>query len=86
MGQCTASQRNRNLPLPYSHKKRDITFQRNSIGRDIEDYRKNTINSWQRAITPKIRDSVKALREFQDAETEEEFLAGMKRRGANIVP
>jgi hypothetical protein len=38
------------------------------------------------AITPKIGDSVKALRKFQDAETEEEFLARMKRRrGANVV-
>jgi len=38
------------------------------------------------AITPKIGDSVKELREFQDAETEEKFLARMKRRGADVVP
>ena len=34
------------------------------------------------AITPKIVDSVKELRELRDAKTEEEFLARMKRRGA----
>ena len=38
------------------------------------------------AITPKIGDSVKELWEVRDAETEEEFLARMKRRGANVVP
>ena len=38
------------------------------------------------AITPKIGDSVKELREFRDAETEEEFLTRMKRRGADVVP
>jgi len=31
-------------------------------------------------------DSVKELREFRDAETEEEFLTRMKRRAANVVP
>jgi hypothetical protein len=34
------------------------------------------------AITPKVGDSVKELRELRDAETEEGFLARMKRRGA----
>ena len=38
------------------------------------------------AITPKIGDSVKELREFRDAETEDEFLTRMKRRGANVAP
>ena len=38
------------------------------------------------AITPKVGDSVKELREFRDAETEEELLTRMKRRGANVVP
>ena len=38
------------------------------------------------AITPKIRDSVKELREFRDTETEEEFLTKMKRRGASVAP
>ncbi|MEA2033205.1 MAG: hypothetical protein U9N41_06445 [Euryarchaeota archaeon] len=38
------------------------------------------------AITPKIWDSAKGIRELRDAETEEEFLARMKRRGANVVP
>ena len=38
------------------------------------------------AITPKIWDSVKEIMEFGDAETEEEFLTGMKRRGANVAP
>jgi hypothetical protein len=38
------------------------------------------------AITPKIGDSVKELREFRDAETDEEFLMRMKRRGAKVVP
>jgi len=38
------------------------------------------------AITPKIGDSVKELREFRDAETEEEFLTRMKRRGVSVVP
>lgn len=38
------------------------------------------------AITPKIGDSVKELREFRDAETEEKFLARMKRRGVDVVP
>jgi len=33
----------------------------------------------------KIRDSVKELREFRDAETEKEFLTRMKRREANVV-
>jgi len=33
-------------------------------------------------ITPKVGDSVKELREFRDAETEEKFLTRMKRRGA----
>ena len=37
------------------------------------------------AITPKVGDSVKELREFRDAETEEEFLRRMKRRGAKIT-
>ena len=37
------------------------------------------------AITPKIGDSAKELREFLDAETEEEFLTRMKRRGVNVV-
>jgi hypothetical protein len=32
------------------------------------------------AITPKIGDSVKELREIRDAKTEEEFLTRMKRR------
>ena len=30
------------------------------------------------AVTPEIGDSVKEIREFWDAETEEEFLARMK--------
>lgn len=38
------------------------------------------------AITPEIGDSVKVLREFADAETEEEFLTRMKRRGADVAP
>ena len=38
------------------------------------------------AITPKIGDSVKELREFRDAETEEKFLTRMKRRGVDVVP
>ena len=38
------------------------------------------------AITPKIWDSVKEIREFRDAETKDKFLARMKRRGANVVP
>jgi len=37
------------------------------------------------AITPKVGDSVKELREFRDTETEEEFLRRMKRRGAKIT-
>lgn len=36
-------------------------------------------------ITPKVGDSVKELRELRDAETEEEFSARVKRRGAEIV-
>ena len=38
------------------------------------------------AITPKVGDSVKELREFRDAETEEEFLKRMQKKGAKIVP
>ena len=38
------------------------------------------------AITPKIGNSVKEIREFRDTETEDEFLARMKRRGAEVVP
>ena len=38
------------------------------------------------AITPKIGNSVKEIREFRDTETEDEFLARMKRRGADVVP
>lgn len=37
------------------------------------------------AITPKVGDSVKELREFRDSETEEEFLKRMKKKGAKIV-
>ena len=38
------------------------------------------------AITPKMGNPVKEQRELRDAETEEEFSARMKRRGANVVP
>ncbi len=37
------------------------------------------------AITPKVGDSVRELREFRDHETEEEFLKRMRKRGAKIV-
>lgn len=37
------------------------------------------------AITPKVGDSVKELRESRDAETEDEFLARMKRRGRRML-
>ena len=37
------------------------------------------------AITFKVGDSVKELREFRDSETEEEFLKRMKKKGAKIV-
>ncbi len=37
------------------------------------------------AITPKVGDSVKELREFRDSETEEEFLERMRKKGAKIV-
>ena len=36
-------------------------------------------------ITPKVGDSVKELRDFWDAETEEEFVTRMKRSGADVV-
>ena len=38
------------------------------------------------AITPKVGDSVKELRDYRDTETEEEFLARMKRRGVDAIP
>ena len=38
------------------------------------------------AITPKVGDSVKELREFRDRETEEEFLERMQKRGSKLVP
>ncbi|MBL7118253.1 MAG: hypothetical protein ISS94_05675 [Candidatus Syntrophoarchaeum sp.] len=47
----------------------------------IEEYAK-----FLAVITLKIGNSVKELREFRDAETEEEFLTRMKRRGADVVP
>lgn len=38
------------------------------------------------AITPKVGDTVTDLREFRDAETEEEFLKRMRKKGAKITP
>lgn len=38
------------------------------------------------AITPKVGDSVKELREFRDTETEREFLERMRKRGAKVIP
>jgi hypothetical protein len=37
------------------------------------------------AITPKVGNSVKELREFRDSETEEEFIERMRKKGAKIV-
>ncbi|MBU2560624.1 hypothetical protein KKA03_06995 [archaeon] len=37
------------------------------------------------AITPKVGDSVKELREFRDTETEQKFIKRMKKRGAKFV-
>jgi len=37
------------------------------------------------AITPKIGDSVKVIREFRDAENEVEYLARMKRGRASVA-
>lgn len=37
------------------------------------------------AITLKVGDSVKELREFRDSENEEEFLKRMAKKGAKIV-
>jgi hypothetical protein len=38
------------------------------------------------AITPKVGDSVKELREYRDKATYEEILERLKRRGARIIP
>lgn len=38
------------------------------------------------AITPKVGDSVKELREYRDKATYEEILERLKERGAKIVP
>jgi hypothetical protein len=38
------------------------------------------------AITPKVGDSVKELREYRDKATYEEILERLKRRGAKIIP
>ncbi|MGB2728313.1 MAG: hypothetical protein WBC40_10650 [Halobacteriota archaeon] len=38
------------------------------------------------AITPKVWDSVKELREYRDKATYEEILERLKRRGARIIP
>lgn len=37
------------------------------------------------AITPKVGDSVKELREFRDTETEGEFIKRIKKKGAKFV-
>ena len=38
------------------------------------------------AITPKVGDSVKELREYRDKATYEEILERLRRRGARIIP
>jgi hypothetical protein len=38
------------------------------------------------AITPKVGDSVKELREYRDKATYEEILERLRRRGAGIIP
>jgi len=38
------------------------------------------------AITPKLGDSVKELRDFRDNATYEEILERLRRRGARIIP
>jgi len=37
-------------------------------------------------ITPKVGDSVREIRKFRDTITEEEFLAMLRRKGAEIIP
>lgn len=37
-------------------------------------------------ITPKVGDSVREIRKFRDTITEEEFLAILRRKGAEIIP
>jgi len=69
----------------------DLEVEENGVVRKALDIlgKELTVEEYARflaAITPKIGDSVKELREFRDAETEAEFLTRMKRRGANVVP
>jgi hypothetical protein len=69
----------------------DLEVEENGVVRKALDIlgKELTVEEYARflaAITPKIGDSVKEIREFRDAETEEEFLTRMKRRGADVVP